>query len=248
MTTKDEEKSLKGKTALITGASSGIGRATAIKLSQNGVSLSLLARREEKLNEVAEEAETDVLVNRCDVRKENQMKEAIRHTLDEFNTLDIVICNAGVGAYGDLLDIPEAEFQKIKETNMDGVFFTAKNSLPHLKKSGGNLIFIGSFSGKFPRKREPIYAASKWWVRGFAKSLNTKLRKSSVSITVINPSEIRTSIRDVGGKPFEEIYEEGEIPEAGEVGEIILWILKRENPPLEMDFFRRDKLSDTLKG
>lgn len=246
----NSDKKLEYKIALITGASSGIGRAIATQLGREGISLSLLARRKRKLEELAEKIgnETDTLISSCDVREENQVQKSIQKTIEEFDSLDIVICNAGVGAYGKLEDMTDKEYQKIRKTNMDGVFFTVKNSLPPLKKANGNLIFMGSFSGKYPRKREPTYAASKWWVRGFSKSLSAQLGDSGVSVSLVNPSEIRTEIRDVDGRSFKEIYDKGEIPGPESIGKLIVWLIKRDKSVIsEIDFYRKDKISETLK-
>jgi NADP-dependent 3-hydroxy acid dehydrogenase YdfG len=130
------------------------------------------------------------------------------------------------------------------EVNADGMFFATRAALPHLREAGGTLVFIGSFAGKFPRPFNPVYAATKFWTRGFAQSVSAQVGEE-VGVTVINPSEVRTKFGD--GWSMDEMYEEGEVTEPEEVAEAVVFAAE-QSPSMvsELDLYRRDKFADTF--
>ena len=130
------------------------------------------------------------------------------------------------------------------DTNADGMFFTTRAALPHLRESSGNLIFIGSFAGKYPRPFNPVYAATKWWTRGFAHSVEAQVGDDDVGVTVVNPSEVRTEFGAVYGESFSERFDEGEVTEPKEIAEAVAFAAAQENSTVsELDLYRRDKFS-----
>jgi NADP-dependent 3-hydroxy acid dehydrogenase YdfG len=253
--TRPEDRSgLDGKTALVTGASAGIGRETVYVLARHGANVVLAARRASRLREIAATAEDDygaeTLVVPTDVTDEADVDEMVVTTVDEFGTLDIVVNNAGTGTEPGVTvdDLETNQYRTVMAVNTDGMFFTTRAALPHLRDSSGLLIFVGNFAGRFPRSRMPIYAATKWWTRGFALSLAGQVGDDDVGITVVNPSEVRTEF----GKEFrseaelsKERYDPGEVTEPTEVAKAIAFAARQESPDVvsELDLYRRDKFS-----
>lgn len=243
-----ETVSLSGKSALITGASSGIGTATAHALAREGVDLSLAARREEQLDTIADEVESEygieTLVVPTDVRDEEAVESMVEETTDRFDGLDILLNNAGLGRGGAVESLSTEDYRLMQETNVDGMFFTTRAALPHLKESRGNLVFIGSFAGQYPRPGNPVYAATKWWTRGFAHSVEASVGDDGVAVTVINPAEVRTEFGADTGESFEERFEQGEVTEPEEIAEAVVFAAGQRNSTVsELDLYRRDKFA-----
>ena len=146
---------LNGETAIITGASAGIGRATARVFAREGADTVVSARREEKLESLAadieEEFGTDCLVVPTDVTDEGQVREMVDRTVDEFGAIDVVVSSAGVGREQTPVEEMSTEhYRSTMDVNTDGVFFTARETIPHLRERGGNLVLVGSVAGQYP--------------------------------------------------------------------------------------------------
>ena len=246
--------SVEGKTAIITGASSGIGEATAHKVAENQASVVLASRSKEKLEEIAEEIRekygVDSKVIPTDVTDEKEVENLFEETQEEFDEIDIVVSNAGLAMSGEVEEMPTEHYRKNNEVNIDGMFFTGREAIPYLKETEGNLIFLGSIAGKYPRGTNPVYAASKAWTISFAKSLSAQIGDSGVAVTVVNPSEVRTDFNSEEGTAFKEAFEEGSVTEPESIAEGILFAAKQEsnNTVQELDLFRRDKLKDMTLG
>lgn len=242
-------ESLEGKTALITGASSGIGRETAQILAENGANIALVSRSREKLEKISRELEANfnskTLVAPTDVTDSKQVEKTVEETVKEFGTLDIVVNNAGLARGGEVEKMSDEQYHNMMDVNCDGMFFVARKSLPYLKESDGNFVFIGSFAGKYPRPANPVYAATKWWTRGFAMSLEAQIGDENVAVTTINPSEVRTDFNSEDGEAFKESFEKGEVTEPEDIAEAVLFAARQEKPNTvnELDVYRRDKFS-----
>jgi len=243
-----KERSLSDRVALITGASSGIGAATARLLAEEGARLALAARREERLNELArelqEESDAGTLVVPTDVRREEEVKEMVQAPVEKWGKLDVLVNNAGLGLGGDVEEMTTEQYRAMMETNVDGLFFATREALPHLKEVEGNLIFLGSFAGQYPRPFNPVYAATKWWTRGFAHSVEASAGEEGVGVTVINPTEVRTEFGSEEGRSFKEQFQQGEVTEPEEIAEAIVFAAGQRNSTVsELDIYRRDKMS-----
>ncbi|KAB1194050.1 SDR family NAD(P)-dependent oxidoreductase [Haloferax sp. MBLA0076] len=239
---------LADRVALVTGASAGIGEATAHALADAGANVVLLARREDRLLGIAADLESEygveTLVVPTDVRDEDAVEAAFDQTRDEFGRLDVVVNNAGLARGSDVESMSTTEYRQMMDTNVDGVFFVSRAALPHLRETAGNLIFVGSFAGQYPRPFNPVYAASKWWVRGFAHSLEGQVGDADVGITVVNPSEVRTEFGSEDGEAFEVRFESGEVTEPEEIANAIRFAaLQDDSTVSELDLYRRDKFT-----
>jgi len=239
--------SLDGQAAIVTGASSGIGTATAHALARDGAAVALAARRRERLEEIADRLQTEydaeTLVVPTDVRDDAAVADLVESTVDAFGGLDLLVNNAGLVRGADVEDLSTADYRTMMETNTDGMFFATREAIPHLRDAAGTIVFIGSFAGQYPRPFNPVYAASKWWTRGFAKSVSAEVG-DDVAVTTINPSEVRTEFGSVYGESFEERFDEGEVTEPEEIAEAVVFAAT-QGPSMasEIDMYRRDKLT-----
>ncbi|MFO8110470.1 MAG: SDR family oxidoreductase [Thermoplasmata archaeon] len=241
-------QSLKDKTAVVTGSSEGIGKEISLKLAEEGCKIVLCSRNEKKLKDVADliDNEESVFVVPTDIRREEQVKHMVCKTLEHFAGIDILVNNAGIIRYGDMDDFSTKDYKATMETNVDGTFYATREALPHIRESKGNIVFVGSFDSNHPRSFNPIYAASKWWVKGFAHSIEAIYGKDGVAVTLVNPSEVRTEIPSEEGIAYRDKFRKGEVLEPEEVAETVVFALKRsKNTTLsQLNIYRRNKLSD----
>jgi hypothetical protein len=247
--TQSDDSPLDGTVALITGANSGIGAATAKTLARDGASVVLAARREERLDEqastISADHDAETLAVPTDVTEEAEVATLFAETIAEFGRLDAVVCNAGVGMGEDVESMPTEEYRTMMDVNVDGVFFTAREAIAHLRETAGHLVFTSSFAGKYPRPFNPVYAATKWWTEGFARSLEASVGGDGIAVTTVSPSEVRTEFGSEDGQSQAEQFDPGEVIEPQEVAETIAFAV-RQQPPTNVsaiDLYRRDKMS-----
>lgn len=185
---------------LITGASSGIGEALALEYARRGADLVLLARREERLRDLAARIEAlgrQALFIRCDVTSDRDLHAAVEHALDRFGRLDVVIANAGFGVGGRLERLTTDDYRRVFDTNVFGVIRTIHATLDALKRSRGRLALLGSVAGYVAAPGMSAYAMSKFAVRALAHSLRSELRGQGISVTLVSPGFIDSEIRKV---------------------------------------------------
>jgi hypothetical protein len=241
-----------GRSALVTGASSGIGAAVVRELAAAGCDVSLVARSEESLEtlatEVTAEHDVETHVQSADVRDAAAVEAVVEAAAERLGGLDVVVSNAGVGRGEGVADLTDEAYEAMMETNVDGSFYVARAALPHLRASAGNLVFVGSFAGQYPRPHNPVYAATKWWVRGFALSVQASEGErvsapaEAVAVSVVNPTEVRTQFGSEDGDPFEERFEAGEVLEPEDVASAVAFAARQERSTVtEVDVSRRDK-------
>ena len=242
------DHSLENRTALVTGASAGIGAATCRALANAGANVVLAARSEDRLEALATDLEADhgveTLVVPTDVREEAQVDALVAETVERFGRLDVLVNNAGLARGHEVAELETEAYRTMQETNVDGVFYATRAAIPHVRERGGHLIFVGSFAGQYPRPFNPVYAATKWWVRGFAKSVAAQVGDADVGVTIVNPSEVRTEFETTDGDTFAERFEPAEATEPEEIAEAIVFAATRERSSVsELDLFRRDKFT-----
>ena len=240
------EQSLDGQSAIVTGASSGIGEATAHALAEDGANVALAARREGRLESLAADLDerVDTLVAPTNVRDEDAVDALFEETVDAFGGLDLLVNNVGVVAGDSVDDLTTEAYRTMMEVNVDGYFFATRAALPHLRESSGTLVFIGSFAGQYPRPFNPVYAATKWWVRGFAKSVSADVGEDDVAVTTINPAEVRSEFASETGESFKDRFDEGAVSEPAEIADAVRFAAKQDPSMVsELDLYRRDKLT-----
>ena len=241
--------SLADRAVVVTGASSGIGEATVHALAEAGANVVLAARSEDKLERIAddvgEEYGAETLVVPTDVTDEDAVEALISETVAEFGELYGLVNNAGLGLGDEVESMDTEDFATMQAVNVDGVFYATRAAIPHVREAGGHLLFVGSFAGHYPRPGNPVYAATKWWVRGFAHSVAGQVGDSGIGVTVVNPSEVRSEFGGSDGASFAERFEPGEVTEPEEIASAIAFALSRERSAAnEIDLYRRDKFTE----
>jgi NADP-dependent 3-hydroxy acid dehydrogenase YdfG len=182
-----------GKVFLITGASSGIGAATARHAAQAGFRLVLAARSVDRLEELAKELGGDerAVAVRCDVTEWEDQEALVATTLERFGRLDVAFANAGFGASrGFLSDTPE-HWREMVLTNVLGAAYTVRATLPALKESQGHILLTGSVAG---RRAIPgsLYSSTKWAITGMGESLRQDVNDTGIRVTMVEPGQVDT--------------------------------------------------------
>lgn len=206
--------------AVVTGAGSGIGRATAERLARAGARVALLGRTRDELQEVAgviEKAGGDTVVVTADVALAEQMVAAYSVVVDRWKRVDIVVANAGVnGTWASIEELSEQDWDTTLRINLRGTFLTVKHAVPHLKKQGGSIVIISSVNGTrmFSNAGASAYATSKAGQVAFGRMMALELARHRIRVNSVCPGAITTSIdentRRVG---TEELKPEVEFPE-----------------------------------
>jgi hypothetical protein len=190
----------KNKVVLITGASSGIGRETAIEFAKLGSNVILVARKIDKLEQVANELKkfnVTTFVCQCDVSKKDQVKEMSKTVLEKFDSIDILINNAGFAIYGSVSSLSIDDIESQMETNYFGMVYCIKNFLPSmLKKKSGHIVNVASVAASFGLPGIASYCASKFAMLGFSEGLKHELKNTGIGITVVSPIMVRTNFFD----------------------------------------------------
>lgn len=196
---------------LITGASSGIGRALAVELAGRGARVALVARREELLREVAEEVERRggiALPIRCDVTRRVEFERAVEETIARFGRLDILVNNAGRGHFAYIEDTPEEQIESIFRVNVFSLWYGTAPAVRQMRRQGGgHIINIASLAGKIGYPANGAYVAAKHATIGFTRALRAELAGSGIEATVVIPGGTTTEWAEVTeGGPMLELF------------------------------------------
>jgi len=213
--------SLEGKVALVTGASGGIGAATARMLSDQGVRLGLASRRGDDLGI------DGAVASRCDVREPAQLEAIVAETVDRFGRLDILVANAGVGAYGPFLELSPDHLEEMIDVNLKGTLYAVRAALPHLLASGeADIVTLASEAGRRGLPNEAVYCASKFGQVGFTRALDHELRPHGVRCTNVCPGGVATEFAlEPGRGRTEDVLAGMMTPD--DVAEVVLFVLTR---------------------
>jgi len=188
------------KTAIISGASRGIGKATARKLSVLGYKVALLSRNEKEMNETKQLLEItvdDVLVIPTDLRKEEEVEKSVGAIMKKFGRIDLLVSNAGVGFFHKVESISNLEWDEIMEVNLKGNFLMTKAVVPVMKKQGnGHIIGVASDVSKRGEPTCSAYCASKYGQDGFFHSVRKELRNDGIKVSVVYPGLVDTHFGD----------------------------------------------------
>jgi short-subunit dehydrogenase len=184
------------KVIVITGASSGIGEASAVEFAKRKSSIVLVARRKENLESVAKNLAkygNEILVCQCDVSKWHEVEQMSKTVLDKFGKIDILVNNAGFAIYGSVLELKIEEIESQMETNYFGMVYCIKAFLPKmLEQKTGHIVNVASVAGSFGLPGIASYCASKFAMLGFSEGLYHELKGTGVGITVVSPIMVRT--------------------------------------------------------
>jgi len=180
---------LKGKTAILTGASSGIGAALAVAFGQKGANLTLAARRLDRLKEVAQKCPAEVLTLAADLTRDSDRRRIVQQTLERWGRIDILVNNAGLGIYGDFLSAGEEHWRQIFEVNLFALVFMTRAVLPHMQSRGSGIIVnMASIGGLISHSDKVTpYVASKHAVVGFSRGLAKDLAGSGIRVLAVCP-------------------------------------------------------------
>ncbi|GHB19463.1 MULTISPECIES: SDR family NAD(P)-dependent oxidoreductase [Streptomyces] len=191
--------SLQGKVALVTGASSGIGEATARALAGAGAAVALAARRTERLHALRDELEAAgarVHVLPLDVTDEQAVADAVRSTVDALGRIDILVNNAGLMLLGPVEGADTTDWTRMMDTNVMGLMYMTHAALPHLLENAGTVVQISSIAARVVGRGSAVYNASKFAVNGFSEGLRQEVTERGVRVVVIEPGTVETELRD----------------------------------------------------
>jgi NADP-dependent 3-hydroxy acid dehydrogenase YdfG len=198
------EPVLDGTVALVTGASSGIGAATAAELAARGAAVALAARRADRLEEIAADIKDrggTALVLECDITDEQQATAAVERTVAELGRLDTLINNAGVMLLGPVVGAPLPEWQQMVQLNVLGLLYCAHAALPHLLRAaaGGprqvaDMVNISSVAGRVARNGNGVYSLTKHGIGAFSESLRQEVTKRYVRVSLVEPGATATEL------------------------------------------------------
>ncbi|WP_210464619.1 3-ketoacyl-ACP reductase [Rufibacter roseolus] len=191
-------ESLKGKTALITGAGKGIGRAIALALAKEGVNIGLLARTKSDLEKVSSEIEAlgvETSIVTADVTQIRSVNEAVEQVQQELGFVDILINNAGTASFGKFLDLEPDQWEHIIKVNLMGPYYVTRAVLPAMiSKKTGDIVNISSTAGQRGSAVTSAYSASKFGLIGLSESLMQEVRKHNIRVTTLTPSTVATDL------------------------------------------------------
>ena len=189
---------LKNKNALITGAGKGIGKAIAIALAKESVNVILVSRTQLDVEQLAVKIENfgvKSLALTADVSDIDSINKAVETALSKFKTIDILINNAGIAAFGKFLELEPADWEKIIQVNLMGTYYTTRAVLPNMiERQTGDIINISSTAGLNGNALTSAYSASKFAVLGLTDSLMQEMRKHNIRVTALTPSTVATDM------------------------------------------------------
>ena len=194
---------LRNAAALITGGSSGIGRAIAQTLASNGTRVAITGRDKTRLSEAAQPLKALPIL--ADVSKEADVERTYREVFKAFGELDILVNNAGIGVFKNLIDLDRAGFEAVFATNVTGAMLMAREAAKHfVTRQRGNIVNISSTAGLRGAPAGTAYYASKFALRGMTECWRAELRRYNVRVFLVNPSEVLTSFAATAGLPQKE--------------------------------------------
>ena len=189
---------LKNKNALITGAGKGIGKAIALALAKEGVNIILVAHTQDDIDSVAAKVRSlrvKALAISADVGDINSVNAAVEKALGEFGTIDILINNAGIAAFGKFLELEPTDWERIIQVNLLGTYYVTRAILPYMiEKQSGDIINISSTAGLSGNALTSAYSASKFALLGLTDSLMQEMRKHNIRVTALTPSTVATDM------------------------------------------------------
>ena len=191
-------ENLKGKKAIITGGSRGLGKATAIAFANQGIDVAITGRNEADLKETVAELKAlgvNATYATFDIGNYEEVKKGIQEIMNTFNTVDILVNNAGIAAFGSFLEMDVNQWQSIIQTNVMGMYYVTKEVLPYLiANNQGDIFNVSSTAGLSGNPNTSAYSASKFAVIGMSESLMKEVRKNNIRVCTLTPSTIASDM------------------------------------------------------
>ena len=235
-------RDLNGAVALVTGASSGIGEATARMLAGRGATVAIAARRTDRLEKLGEEiagAGGPALPVELDVSDREAAEAAVSRTVEELGRLDVLVNNAGVMLLGPMLEAPVSEWQQMVEVNLLGLMYMTKAAVPHLLEAAegdrgvADVVNISSVAGRIARRNSGVYNATKFGVGAFSESLRQEVTRRHVRVALFEPGAVATELqghnRPEVKEQLDKRFEDMEILQAEDIADAIEFVVTR--PP-----------------
>ena len=217
----------------MTGASSGIGEATARLLAQNGCNVVLAARREDRLKSLAAELGEGALAVPTDVTDPAACEALVSRAVEGFGSVDILVANAGLGLYGSIADGEPEDWRRMFEVNVLGVLYATRAAVRHmLGRGSGDVVFVSSLAGRrVPRAEGTVYAATKHALTAVAEGLRMDVHGKGIRVINVEPGLVRTEFPESSYPSAQEYYAQREFSplEAGDVAQAVLYAV--EQPP-----------------
>ena len=230
---------LDGRVAAITGASSGIGEATALALASEGAAVALGARREDRIEALRERIEADggrALAARVDVTDEQDAHAFVRGAHSELGGLDVLVNNAGVMLLGPIEGADTDQWRQMVDVNVLGLLYCTQAALPLMREGGGgHIVNLSSVAGRVGNPGTAVYNATKWAVVGFSEALRKEGGASNIRVTCVEPGYVRTELQGHNEDPavrgaIEQMEQQiGEVLEADDIAEAIRFAVSQ--PP-----------------
>jgi NADP-dependent 3-hydroxy acid dehydrogenase YdfG len=232
---------LQGTVALVTGASSGIGEATARALAQAGAAVAIAARRKDRLDRLAAEIEDAggrALAIESDITDPAQAQAAVARAVDDLGRLDTVINNAGVMLLGPVVDAPLQEWDRMIALNLQGLLYVAHAALPHLLTAAdddprhvADLVNVSSVAGRVARSGSGVYNLTKHGVGAFSEALRQEVTKRHVRVSLVEPGAVETELTDHLRDEVRDVLERSiggvELMQATDIADAILYVVTR---------------------
>jgi NADP-dependent 3-hydroxy acid dehydrogenase YdfG len=230
---------LGGTVALVTGASSGIGEATAVALAGEGARVALVARRRERLDALAARIGGGAIVIEADVTDADQAAAAVATAVEAGGRLDVVVNNAGVMLLGPAVDAPIEEWDRMVAVNVQGVLHTTHAALPHLLRAAetaprgvSDLVTISSTAGRAARSGSGVYNLTKFGVGAFSEALRQEVTRRHVRVGLVEPgataTELRDHLRPEQRRQQEERFRTMEPLQASDIADAVLYMVTRD--------------------
>jgi NADP-dependent 3-hydroxy acid dehydrogenase YdfG len=230
--------SLNDTVALVTGASSGIGEATALALASHGAKVALVARRADRLQALAERIGDGALVIEADVSDQSAAAGAVQRTVDELGRLDTLINNAGVMLLGPIQGAPLEEWERMLAVNVHGLLYMAHEALPHLLTAAedsprqvADIVNISSVAGRVPRLGSGVYNLTKHGVGAFSESLRQEVTQRHVRVSLVEPGAVATELASHNRPEVQEQMRQRfgsvELMQAEDIADAIAYIVTR---------------------
>jgi len=222
---------LAGKTAVVTGASSGIGEATARLLAQRQCNVVLAARREDRLNSLATELGEGTLAVPTDVTDPAACEALVSRAVEGFGSVEILVANAGLGLYDSIAEGKPEDWRRMFEVNVLGVLYATRAALRHmLDRRLGDIVFISSLAGRrVPRADGTVYAATKHALTAVAEGLRMDVHDRGIRVVKVEPGLVRTEFPESSYPSAREYYAHREYPplEAEDIAEAIIYAVEQ---------------------